>query len=121
MKALLVEALMPLVATLLSVFVPAVMAMAYTRFSKWTGIEIEARQREALQSALANGVRLMIGGMTKDHAIDYVLASVPDALKGLKVEDRTRLEELLEPHILAQAAARMLPSAHSYDARAEPK
>ena len=46
---------------------------------------------------------------------------VPDALKGLKVEDRTRLEELLEPHILAQAAARMLPSAHSYDARAEPK
>jgi hypothetical protein len=104
MKALILEAVMPLVATLLSIFVPAIMTLAYSRFQKWSGIEIESRQREALQSALANGVRLMICGLSKDHAIDYVVGSVPDALKGLKV-DRSRIADLIEPHILAQKAA----------------
>jgi hypothetical protein len=122
MKALLIEALMPLLATFLAVFIPALMTLALNRFKEWTGIEIEARQREALQSALGNGVRLMLAGaLSKEHAIDYVVASVPDALKGLKVESRARIEELLQPHIFAQAAASASPAAHTYLARDEPK
>ncbi|OJF91714.1 hypothetical protein AX761_21935 [Rhizobium sp. 58] len=121
MKTLLIEALMPLLATLISIIVPSLLALLYQRFAQWTGIEIEARQREALQSALANGVRLMLRGLSKEHAIDYVVASVPDALKGLKVDGRARIEELLEPHIAAQAASAITPLAHAYLARDMPK
>ena len=54
---------------------------------KW-GIEIEARHREALQSALLNGARLALKHeLTGKEAIDlilrYIRQSVPDAIIGL--------------------------------------
>lgn len=58
---------------------------------KW-GIEIEARHREALHSALTTGARLALDGQLTgkaavDLAIDYARASVPDAIRALVRDD----------------------------------
>lgn len=105
LKSLLIDAFLPVAASILSIVVPSILGAVYVQWQKLTGIEIEAHQRQALQSALANAGRLLLDRtVTKDHAIDYVLASVPDALKGLKVDTRERIAELLVPHINGQAA-----------------
>lgn len=54
---------------------------------KW-GIDIEARHREALQSALLTGAQLALkheltGKSAVDLILRYVVSSVPDAIKGL--------------------------------------
>jgi hypothetical protein len=64
---------------------------------KWK-IDVEARHREALQSALTNGAMLALsrgytGKIAADAVIDYVLDSVPDAVKNLKPTDK-RLHDL---------------------------
>lgn len=55
---------------------------------KW-GIEIEARHREALHSAILTGIRAALEkGLTRDQvitaAIEHVSASVPDAISALR-------------------------------------
>ncbi len=99
-----VEAVRPALTEFAVGVILALLALAYRRISAWTGIEIEARHREALQSALANGVRAAMaqgGGMDVERVIDlasgYVERSVPDALAALKV-DYGKLRVLLEPH-----------------------
>lgn len=59
--------------------------------ARW-GIEIEARHREALHSALTTGARLALDGKLTgkaavDLAIDYARASVPDAIRALVRDD----------------------------------
>lgn len=56
------------------------------------GLDIEARHREALHSALTTGARLALDGkLTGDAAvnlaIDYARASVPDAIRALVRDD----------------------------------
>ena len=57
--------------------------------ARW-GIEIEARHREALHSALMTGVRYALSRGLQDRktvaeaAVDYVRSSVPDALRALR-------------------------------------
>ncbi|MEA3533709.1 hypothetical protein U8330_03035 [Rhizobium sp. CC-YZS058] len=73
----------------------------FALFHRWTGIQIDARHRDALQSALANGAKLLLQpGGTIDDALNYVLQSVPDALKRFRLSD-DRVRELLEPHVLS--------------------
>lgn len=79
--------------------------------AKW-GIEIEARHREALQSALLNGARLALDRqMTGKAAIDLVLtfirASVPDAIGNLKAS----------PEVLTDLARAKLEQAAAEKAR----
>lgn len=67
------------------------------------GIEVEARHREALQSALLNGAKLAIGkGLTGPAAVaiavDYARTSVPDAVKVLKPK-LNKLDEIAEAKI----------------------
>lgn len=55
---------------------------------RW-GIEIEARHREALQSAMMNGARIALarglsGAAAADLAQGYAQASVPDAMRNLR-------------------------------------
>lgn len=55
--------------------------------AKW-GIEIEARHREALHSAVMSGIRAALskgltGQMAVTAAIEHVTASVPDAIAAL--------------------------------------
>lgn len=82
------------------------------------GIEIEAKHREALQSALNNAVNLAFGALVKrkageakvivdgtadvSAAVAYVKKSVPDAVKHFELSD-ARIKELLEPKIVAKA------------------
>ncbi|SDH08693.1 hypothetical protein [Pelagibacterium luteolum] len=85
------------------------------RIHQWTGKEVEARHREALQSALQNGVLYAIdlfierggkidvtdpnlmGSLLAD-AKDYVFDSVPDAIKHFRLDDFS-LEKLLRPKL----------------------
>lgn len=99
MKEFVTEALLPLVATLAATIIPLLAAFIAERFRQWTGLEMEARHREALQSALANAARMIVAGATKQAGVEYVLSSVPDALRAFKIDDDLRIEGLLEPHI----------------------
>lgn len=79
--------------------------------AKW-GVDIEARHREALQSALLNGARLALDRqLTGKAAIDLVLtfirASVPDAIGNLKAT----------PEVLTDLARAKLEQAAAEKAR----
>jgi hypothetical protein len=107
----LLDAIRPALSELAIAVMLAVLSLAYRRFSAWTGIQIEARHREALQSALANGIRsaMQPGGQLDvdrviDDAMGYVERSVPDALAHFKV-GHNRLRELLQPHAAAALKA----------------
>lgn len=78
---------------------------------KW-GIEIEARHREALQSALLNGARLALnrqltGKAAIDLVLTYIRASVPDAIGALKAS----------PEVLTDLARAKLEQAAAEKAR----
>lgn len=103
---------LPIVLSILT----ALITWAVTMFRRWTGIEIEAKHREALQSALENGVRyamnkLATGGVTIDlrseewrekvirEAADYLEESVPDALSHFGIWGVDQLRRLLLPKL----------------------
>lgn len=99
MKELILTQLLP---PLFDFIVIALLSAISAVFYRWTGIQIDAKHRDALQSALANGAKLLLQpGGSADDAIDYVLRSVPDALKRFGKLSRPEVHSLLEPHILA--------------------
>lgn len=79
----------------LAVLITAIVGWLAARIEAKTGIEIEARHREAFQTALTNSAGLVlnnIAGRVKDvsfdtknpyvrEAVEYVLRSVPDAVE----------------------------------------
>lgn len=74
---------------LMSVAITALIGWAVAKASKKWGIEIEAKHREALHSALMNAARLALSHqLTGDKAVsmivDYARQSVPDAIGNLK-------------------------------------
>ena len=86
------EALSPLLlealAALLTLFIGWISVMAHRKF----GIEIEARHREALHSAIMMGVlrAVELGGDRNaivEEALLYAKRSVPDAIRALANED----------------------------------
>ena len=105
-------AAVPGVLELVGVILTGIIGWAATRArAKW-GIEIEARHREALQSALLNGARLaMDRQLTGKAAIDLVLtfirSSVPDAIGNLKAS----------PEVLTDLARAKLEQAAAEKAR----
>ena len=99
MKELLMSQLLP---QLFNFLIVGLLAVISTMAHRWFGISIEGKHRDALQSALANGARLLLQpGGTIDDAIEYVLQSVPDALKRFGKSSPDDIRTLLEPHILA--------------------
>ena len=78
--------LLELLAAILTIIIGWLAALARARW----GIEIEARHREALHSALMTGVRHALArGLQEREAVaeatvDYVRTSVPDALSALR-------------------------------------
>lgn len=108
--------ILPILAVLATVFIPIAGAAVVKLFQKF-GIEIAAKDREALQSALANAVALALAGK-KDTlrsdasqaqgflglgnplmsiALSYVLRSVPDAVKRFGLNEAAIID-LLKPH-----------------------
>ncbi|ULB10777.1 hypothetical protein ORIO_12775 [Cereibacter azotoformans] len=103
----LLTALTPSLLDLAGVALTALIGFATLRFQRWTGIQIEARHREALHSAIMTAARLAVARkLAPDAAADfvssYVRDSVPDALKQLAPPADT-LEALVRSR-LAQAA-----------------
>lgn len=99
------QALLPLV----SLAITALVAWATMMLQRWTGIQIEARHREALQSALENGARYAINLLrqrgepitlekTAEIGAAYVRQSVPDALGYFKIGN-VSLRDLMIPKV----------------------
>src|SRR5690606_38072915 len=95
--------------------VTAAVAWAVVKWHQWTGYQIDARNREALQSALENGVRAALQAMhqQRGHAMlispsatqpvlefaqQYVERSVPGAVKHFGLSG-DRIRELAVPHL----------------------
>ena len=103
------EVLAPYVFMAVSGAVVGLLTWATALFKKWTGIQIEARHREALHSAIMTGVsaalarsRTKAASVTVDvktqavkEAVEWAYRSVPDALKYLGAS----------PEVLAELAA----------------
>lgn len=110
------EILAPVLTALLAILVPALITALFRWFQK-LGLDIEATHRDALQSALTNAalIALAKGGLkpSAGAAIDYVRASVPDAVKKFGLDDK-RILDLVLPKIaaarLAQSAERPAPN-----------
>lgn len=110
------DALSPLLLNLAGVVITFLVAWLTARITKLTGIQIEGKHREALQSALENGVNYglnQLGRFTGSYDIDvknkivaegirYVQRSVPDALAHFNLTPE-RLKELLEAKLPKQA------------------
>lgn len=92
-------ALLPHLLEILGVLLTMLIAWASARFSAWTKIQIEARHREALHSALMTGARIALSrGLSGEKAaalaIGYAETSVPDAMAKLAKGKETALDNL---------------------------
>lgn len=106
--------LRPYAVELMGLVIAGAIAWATKKFHDLTGIEIEAKHREALQSALRNGANLAIDKIPIGGSIDirspavaaairYVLESVPDAVKYFELTPE-KIADLLRPKLFAPAA-----------------
>ena len=85
--AIVAQVALPIVATIVTAIIGWAAAQARARW----GIEIEARQREALHSALMTGAQLALARLGPQAAqsaltaaaVEYAERSVPDAMTGL--------------------------------------
>lgn len=98
------EALLPAILPVIGLVITAILQRAAaTAQARW-GIEIEARHREALHSALMTGITAALSrGLGTRAAIDaaltYAAGSVPDAIAALAPSGQT-LQELAEAKLL---------------------
>lgn len=84
---ILTQILMGLLPVLSTILTWAIASAARAAKQRW-GIEIEARHREALHSALMSGIRAALGrGLSDERAVNAAIAhagrSVPDAMDAL--------------------------------------
>lgn len=87
----------PYLPDLIGAAVTALLGYAVTLIKAKTGIEIEAKHRDALHSAMTTGALLALAklgiGANKaalaTAAVDYAKTSVPDAIKKLSPSDGT--------------------------------
>ncbi|MFQ6756750.1 hypothetical protein V6Z72_20615 [Cereibacter sphaeroides] len=103
----LLTALTPSLLDLAGVVLTALIGLATVRFQRWTGIQIEARHREALHSAIMTAARVAVArGLTREVAAEfvssYVRASVPEAMKRLSPSAET-LDALVRSKLLEVA------------------
>lgn len=111
---------------LATIVITALIGWIASIVKRWTGIEVEAKHRQALQSALMNGVRYAIqqlssGGKIVDlnstewrerlieESMDYIEASVPDALEFFGVWGRDALRRLVLPKLPLPGEVAELP------------
>lgn len=110
MTQTILNALAPHLLEILGGLLTLLIGWAAARFSAWSGIQIEARHREALHTALMSGARLALSkGLTGQTAIDvavgYAQRSVPDAVARLRPAEmvletlaRTKIHEVGEAY-----------------------
>lgn len=112
-------------AVLIPVIVTALLGWAAVLYARITGKELEAKHREALQSALTSGLNWAIqqvlnGKLNKDGTVpeaakaavvakaqQYVTTSVPDAVRKFQISQPT-MEKLIESKLPTSAPAKSL-------------
>lgn len=100
----------PHIIELLGVLLTLLIGIATQALRRWTGIEIEARHREALHSAIMSGVEAAMAHgagdvqTVKRAAIEHANASVPDAIRAL-VRGDTVLDTLAERYARQKLAS----------------
>lgn len=99
------EALEPAVLELTSAIIAAAIAVAAFYLRRWTGIQVEAKHREALHEALMSGAMAAVRHGPKEgfatleaQAISHARASVPDAVRYL-VPGETVLDTIAERYV----------------------
>ncbi|ETD89842.1 hypothetical protein ACTTAL_03380 [Rhodobacter capsulatus] len=91
--AIITQVVLPIVATIVTAIIGWAAAQARARW----GIEIEARQREALHQALMTGAQLALARLGPQAsqsaltaaAVEYAQGSVPGAMAGLRPASST--------------------------------
>ena len=86
------EALTPLLIDLLALLLSLAIGWLSLQAHRYLGVEVEARHREALHSAIMTGVRRSLTeGLSREQiiqeALHYVRISVPDAVRALVKDD----------------------------------
>lgn len=106
----LVDEIVPYFLMVLGTIVTAALTWVAKKFNDSTGMNIEAKHREALQSALLNGARAAIDRFRPDElsvdvrnaalkeGIEFVLRSVPDAVDYFNLSPAD-IERHLQPKI----------------------
>lgn len=107
-----IAAATPGIIEILGVLLTAIIGWAATKARQKWSIDIEARHREALQSALLTGATLALrhelsGRAAVDLVLRYIAQSVPDAIGGLGAS----------PEVLADLAKAKLEQAAQAKAR----
>lgn len=110
MTTVLLASILPHLASgAMAILVPLIVALIVKQFQK-IGIDIEAKNREALQSALENAAAVAIShtkgspvtptptASVTNVAVDYVKTSVPGAIKKFSLNEE-KIKKLLEPHL----------------------
>ena len=113
MWAELFEALEPHLVEALMSLVALATGYATVLLRRWTGIQIEARHRDALHQAIRSAVvEALDNGLDGDRLLarvkDYVGASVPDALRHLAPGDGV-LATLIRAKVGEALAAKLQP------------
>lgn len=99
------EIITPVLQALLGILIPVGIAALF-QWLKKLGLDVEARHRDALQSALTNAAMLALaraGGRSAPAtqvAVDYVKRNVPDAVRKFGLDDG-RIAELVAPKLEA--------------------
>lgn len=106
-SAALVPGILTLFGTLLTMIISRLSLLAQERW----GIEVEARHREALHSAIMSGIqaalaRGLTGSAAVTAAISHASTSVPDAIRALPQATNTVLTSIAEAK-LREALARV--------------
>lgn len=123
---LIADTIAPLAITILSGIASAAIAYLTAKLkSKW-GVEIEAKHREALHSAIVSGVNLAVakgarladgatlpktGNFVVDMALPYVVKSVPDAIARFDLTEAKITEMILSkiPQVAGETKPAVLP------------
>ncbi|WAP67241.1 hypothetical protein [Jiella pelagia] len=109
----------PIYGAVIAILVPIALAYALKLLRDKTGIEIEAKDREALQSALQSAALTVIRkqgtsaltSMAEDTIVNYVRDSVPDAVRRLG-----KSGTISDAKILKLAAPKLEAAARAGDA-----
>jgi len=111
--ALLTSALAPVVTAMVPILTAAIVT-GVVKFINKLGVDVDAKNREALQSALANAAIVALSPAAAssvhskkvlDVAAEYVEKSVPGALQHFGVS-RVKLLDLLEPHLVQESKSK---------------
>lgn len=107
------EIFAPVLSVLVGILVTAGIPAVF-QWMKKLGLDVEARHRDALQSALQSAAMLALAragvkGGVPFEAVEYVRQSVPDAVRKFGLDDQ-KIVELIQPKVIAAEVGAAKPA-----------